>query len=82
MRGGRKRGNKSTQTHTTHTHAHTQACVIDSGRAMRVMAACARARVLVFEKAHALMKHIHITCKGKYTEIARQTLPKELAGLH
>ena len=39
-------------------------------RIMRVMAARARAQVrrCVFEKAHALMKRIHITCNGKYTE--------------
>ena len=35
--------------------------------AMRVMAARARARVPVCE-AHALMKRIHITCNGNYTE--------------
>ena len=35
---------------------------------MHVMDACARARVLVFEKAHALMKRIHIRRNGKYTE--------------
>ena len=33
---------------------------------MRVMAA--RARVPVFEKAHALMKYIHMTCNGKYMD--------------
>ena len=40
---------------------------------MHVMAVRARAcaRVAVFEKAHVLMKHTHMTCNGKYTEIAR-----------
>ena len=51
----------------------------------RNMDARARARVPVFEKAHARMKRIHITCNGKYTEncwAETETLPKELAGLH
>ena len=39
----------------------------------------------VFEKAHARMKHIYITCNGKYTEncwVEAETSSKELAGLH
>ena len=51
---------------------------------IRVMAARARSRVPVFEKVHALMKRIHITCNGKYTEncwAETETSPKELAGL-
>ena len=52
---------------------------------MRVMDARERARVSVFEKAHARMKRIHITCNGKYTEncwAETETSPRELAGLH
>ena len=37
-------------------------------RVICVMAARARARVPVFEKAHVLMKCIHIMFNGKYTE--------------
>ena len=37
-------------------------------RVMRVMDARVCAWVPVFEKAHARMKRIHITCNGKYTE--------------
>ena len=39
----------------------------------------------VFEKAHARMKRIYITCNGKYTESCwaeTETSSKELAGLH
>ena len=38
-----------------------------------------------FEKAHARMKRIYITCNGKYTEncwAETETSQKELAGLH
>ena len=54
-----------------------------SARVLRVMDVRARARVPVFEKAHARMKRIHITCNGKYTEncwAETETSPKELAG--
>ena len=37
-------------------------------RVMCVMAVRVRAWVPGFEKVHALMKRIHITCNGKYTE--------------
>ena len=46
--------------------------------------ACACAGT-VFEKAHARMKRIYITCNGKYTEncwAETETSSKELAGLH
>ena len=39
---------------------------MNGARIMRVMTVRAHARVAVFEKAHALMKRIHITCNGKY----------------
>ena len=35
---------------------------------MRVMAVRVRVQVPVFEKAHALIKRIHMTCNGKYME--------------
>ena len=52
-----------------------QLCTLCDGRAC----ACA------FEKAHARMKRIYITCNGKYTEncwAETETSQKELAGLH
>ena len=48
-------------------HGHNMQAIVQYNT-MRVMAAHMCAQVPVFEKAHALMQRIHITCNGKYTE--------------
>ena len=65
-----------------HGHNNYAMSASNCARIMRVMDACARVRVPVFEKVHVRMKRIHITCNGKYTENCWAASPKELAGLH
>ena len=51
-------------------HGHAMSAS-NCARIMHVMAVRAHEWVAVCEKTHALMKRIHITCNGKYMEIAQ-----------
>ena len=64
-------------------HGHKNNIMLSASNCavMRVMDAHARARVLVFEKAHAQMNTLRVL-NGKYTENCWAASPREFAGLH